>query len=582
MNFATASSSARLLGVSSPELVVFQEINQAQETLFNFRPSKVRANGSRGKLSWMLGLLGIISGFYLTLVPFTLAVNVGFQEIQPSCGLIAMQMTDLVLVYETFTVHFSITAKKQKDLIGAIKLIVAKLNNQIKDNAQHLLKSRIEELDVTINRVETHLVEWEDYDLATKTKADLPVEFPLMPDSLLDEETMLKYLCKNYKAVCGQNTEAAVTAINPDTIHDDVAMLERILNELEDFNYGAISDRDVTKWAIGQLDAWRTRSGACDMSYTNYDKALTSILRSYDGLLGRTITLPCLSDDHEYTPYSIITAPVRVKGKLWKVSFDKEMMVLINKERGESRMIHPMDLQVLYHADKKLPYFDGIGMSFRKTPSYLAEIIPNITVSNPEPCPLSELSGIDYYSHVHFIAYDINKWLSINFRKEESKIHFSKGAQSHSIKVPTGVSIATIAKKVYLKPSLLTFVVKGEWRKLATSIFFEEAVFSDSDYKQGNNSVVLIKAPGPNWLNQWLIKNFGFSLEAILSASVVFAVLSTGLCIGLINVFRKCFKGQQKRKIIRKRTPRVVRHSSAVLKAVNPFLAGEELIPELW
>jgi hypothetical protein len=512
--------------------------------------------------------------------------NVEFQIIHPGCGLIAMKMPEIMLVYDTYTVHFTISATKQKELIGAIKLVLAVLNSQatMPANTAHAIIPRIGELANTLNRFELHISDWEDFGAATKSQAKIVAEYPMMPDTLSDEVAMVNYLCTNYKISCGNNRVTGTVVFDENTIHHDVAMLERILNELEDFNFGAISDRDVIKWAIEELPGWQTVVGMCDLTYKYYNHSLEKILESYDGLLGSTITLPCLTDEQVYDSYSIFTAPVRIKDKIWKVVFDKEIMIVINKESRNALMIHPTeDVQVMYHADKKLPYLDGNGMNSQRVPNYIKALLPGTEVSTPETCPLTELSSLSHYSQVHLTAYGPDKWLSINFRGETTTLQYSKRTSSLQITMPTGISVITTASKVRIRPSMLTFITNRRWRNIATEIFYNEVNYNIMDLAAITGNVTLISTPmDPNRVNDWLVENIGITLEAALSASIVSCVLAAGLCAGSYKTIRKCGNVHKKRKLIRKSIPRAVKHSAAVLKAVNPFLTKEEVIPELW
>jgi hypothetical protein len=413
--------------------------------------------------------------------------------------------------------------------------------------------------------------------------------FPLIPESLADEVTLLEYLCKKFKAKCGGNTDESSATLDVNSLPGDLISLERILNELEEHNYGLVTDKQVITWGITQLGTWKSDSKFCDIAYSKYDYVFKNILRTYPSILGRTITFPCISDHQIYLPFSIITAPIKVNDELWKVDFGKEMMVLVHNLTKTTMMIHPLDLKVIYHADKKLPYFDGNGLAKYETPSYLQYIILGTPNPVTEACPMPQVPGMGYYRWIHMTAYDSNKWLVTNFRKEATTVQYMKGNRISYFELPFGNFILELAKNVFLQPSLVTSIANREWRKIAKRIMFEKDTYENLGTEGMENEILIpekttVKNNIPHesdryyhWLNRMAEDYLGFSFESILIGVFILVILTSGMCVGACNLFQRCriFR-QRKKPEVKKRIP-IVKPSAAVLRAVDPFLHREGL-----
>jgi hypothetical protein len=503
-------------------------------------------------------------------------------EFSPRCGLVAMELPEMMLVYETWTIHFGVSVQKQEDIVISIKRVISTLDTLITKHPTHALKDRIATLTLTVRRIREQLLAIKDFEKDTRTLATLNVQFPLLPETLADEEGMLDYLCTVYQANCGKTKTTGTLNDMPTTVYEDVNLLEDICNELENINLSTPPKNDIIKWSVAQLNTWRNERTVCDISLLQYDQVLKKILSSYDDLLGHTITLPCLSSRQVYTPYSLITLPLAVDGKLWQLDFGKEMMVLLHNETKTSIMINPLELKLLYHYSKELPYFEGNGLSQIETPSYVAVILPDLKVSAPETCTMIPSRKTSYKTMAHLMAYGKDKVIATNFRQEETLLQYIRGTKSAKLKLPAGNSLLTLADDLRLQPSLLTFIADFAWRKLAVGIHYTNDPYTESKEIIDDRTVTLINdQSSADWINQLLEGYLGVSIEATLIAVVLLLLFLSGMFTSGKSIFHRCRVNQKRRHQLEAKRTQLVKHSEAVLKAVDPFLPGSES-PSQW
>jgi hypothetical protein len=202
---------------------------------------------------------------------------------------------------------------------------------------------------------------------------------------------------------------------------------------------------------------------------------------------------------------------------------------------------------------------------------------------------MPQVPGKGYYRWLHMTAYDNNKWLVTNFRKEVTTVQYMKGTRTAYFELPFGNFILELAKNVFLQPSLVTSIANGEWRKIAKRIVFEEDSYENLGTEGIENGILIPeqttnknKIPHESdryyhWLNKMAEDYLGFSFESILIGVFILLILASGMCIGACNLFQRCHIFRQRKKPeVKKRIP-IVKPSAAVLRAVDPFLHREGL-----
>jgi hypothetical protein len=404
------------------------------------------------------------------------------EKIYPRCGLIAVQLDNIQISSSTWAIHFDVTTTPQIAMLTELALIIAKMDDVI--GSEHKFAARVADMQESTTKTTARL---QAITTAFSYKGEdtqvIHANFPLITGTLTHEGTIIDYLCTIYKVVCRSN-KVQSSISQPTDIEQHILAIEAILHEIEAVNTGGNSDMEILQWTRTQLNTWKRTTSVCDTSMTNYDATFERILEHHFPLLGKTITLPCLSNRQVYEYYDIIPFPMPVDKELWAVPLQDKHRVLYNQESSTADLVNPDDLLSLY-PQSNLPYFDGVGIAKQPAPSYITTLIPTAKVAEPELCPaeLYEDPLIDKYAIMTAVAQ--NKWTVVHYRTSSVHLTFRKGAQHFSKLIPAGIHLLTLAKEVLITPSSKNFMVHQRLRSLSKGLFYH----SDDTVPEPDNTI---------------------------------------------------------------------------------------------
>jgi hypothetical protein len=518
-------------------------------------------------LLWAIVVIVALGGAYIGAA----ASEITAQYIEPRCGIIAIKLPQAFLVYETWSLHLGISVGQQEKLVSEVRKVVASMDTLIDGETSHELSPRITALTVSLNRVAAHLGRVKAYEGNQKPTASIKAEFPLLPGSLADEESYLVYLCKKYKTTCGTNTDSG-TVNKPATFHEDVALVEQILNELERTNFNLISKEELIGWSVSQLEGWKALISTCDLTYSKYEEVLKLIMGAQGTLLGKVLTLPCLSDRQVFASYHLVALPIPINDRLWVAKLGTQNIMLVHKTTQESRLVQISDLKALYGTE--LPFFLGSGLPMQIVPSYLLSIIKDQAVTAPESCPMETRQDAEFYKRAFLLAVKMDTWVVTNYRSIATTLQYAIGATMAQFSVGKGIHLLNIGRRVILQPSIRTFDTNANWGKIGTDMHYENSSYDNLGTSAANDIITLIQESGVRWLDQLIQENVGVSLQTAMTALILIILFSVITFFGVATTLHKCCTVQPKQLRVDKKLERRSKPSLAVQKAVDPFLSG--------